>query len=200
MTDSYLDQELRRFLDLVAAREPAPGGGSAAAVTVSLAAGLVAMAARYSSRQLPHSEEVVADAERVRRRAAELADADAQAYGAVIAARRAIRTGDAADRRERVRATLEAASLVPLEVAELGAETARLALLVVADGNPTLRGDAATAALLAEAAVRSAAGLVTINVGGGDQELRHRAARSTHLAAEAVRGVEEALLGDGADA
>jgi formiminotetrahydrofolate cyclodeaminase len=35
---SFLDQTLTAFLDQAAARQPAPGGGSAAALTVALAA------------------------------------------------------------------------------------------------------------------------------------------------------------------
>jgi len=175
---SYLDHRLGRFLDLVAEREPAPGGGSVAAVTVSLAAGLVSMTARYSADRLPQPDLLIADSERLRRRAAALADADADAYRAVL---------DAGGLPERIRAALTRASLVPLEVAELGAETARLAARLVDVGNPHLRGDAATALCLAEAAVRSAAQLVAINVrsGGCDEELVRRAARSAEVAADA---------------
>jgi formiminotetrahydrofolate cyclodeaminase len=50
---SPLDQPLRGFLDELAARTPTPGGGGAAAVTGALAAGLVAMAARFSVSKLP---------------------------------------------------------------------------------------------------------------------------------------------------
>ncbi|MDX6365556.1 MAG: Formiminotransferase-cyclodeaminase, partial [Nocardioidaceae bacterium] len=54
-TMSYLGQELGDFLDLVASREAAPGGGAVAAITISLAAGLVGMAAQLSERQVPDS-------------------------------------------------------------------------------------------------------------------------------------------------
>lgn len=191
MSTSYVDRSLGGFLELVAAREPAPGGGAVAAVTVSLAAGLVAMTARFSDRLLSDSQRVVADAERLRRRAVELADADAQAFRAVLAAREAARAGDATGGRERVRAALEGAALVPLDIVELGAETATLAARLVAGGNPNLHGDAVAAVLLAEAAVRSAAHLVRINVreGGCEEELLRRAARSTEVAAEALHSI-----------
>jgi len=198
-TASYLDQTLRRFLEQVAAREPAPGGGSTAAVTASLAAALVAMAARYSAEQVESSEVLVATAERLSSRAADLADADAQAYAAVIAARRATRGLDADDRQAHVRAALQQASLVPLETAQIGAETARLAAELAAAGNDDLRGDAVTALLLAEAAVRAAAQLVRINVetGGCDEELVRRAADSEAAAAEAVRSARGGPSGAG---
>lgn len=191
---TYLDVPLRDFLDAVASREPAPGGGCAAAVTVAMAAGLVAMASRLSA-DLPDSERLVADAERLRRRSAELADVDAEVYAEVLRTLSATRATAPAERQDRRRAAFESAALVPLEVAELGADTTRLAALLVASGNPNLRGDAATAAYAAEAGVRSAAALVHINVASGecDPDLLTRAARCTATAEEAVHSVRTQL-------
>ena len=77
---SFLDEPVRGFLDQLAARTPTPGGGGAAAVTGAMAAGLVAMAARFSARQLPEAGELAEEADRLRRRLAQLAEEDAQAY------------------------------------------------------------------------------------------------------------------------
>jgi formiminotetrahydrofolate cyclodeaminase len=188
----YLDHPLRRFLEMIAAREPAPGGGSVTAVTASLAAALAAMAARYSAQHVQSSEQLATDAERLARRAAALADADAHAYERVLATSRATR-GLAPDRRrEQLRPALVAAASVPLEVAEIGAETARLAARLVVEGSPHVRGDAASAVILAEAAARSAAQLVRINVasGGCDEDLVRRARQHAEVAADAVRRAE----------
>ncbi len=157
-----------------------------AALTVSLAAGLAAMAARCSPG-LPDGERVVVEADRVRRRAAELVDADAQAYGAVLAAVSDSRGDGADERRNRMRPALEAASLVPLEVAELGAAVVTLATRVARDAKTDVRGDADTAAVLAAAAVRSAVHLVDVNVaaGGCDEDLVRRAARHRAVASAA---------------
>ena len=180
---SFLDQPVRDFLAQLAARTPAPGGGGAAAVTGALAAGLVAMAARFSDRPLPGASDLAARADELRRRAADLADLDARAYQAVLDARR--QPGDA-----RLEA-LRGAALVPLEIAEIGARVAQMALQVAEAGNPNLRGDAVTGALLAAASARSAAGLVDINVGLGglDPELSRRAARAV---ADATRAAGQA--------
>ncbi len=196
MATSYLDHRLGHFVDLVAAREAAPGGGPVAAVTVSLAAGLVAMAARYSVDELVGAEQMLDDAERLRGRAAGLADTDARAYQAVLAAFASTRDSDPDDRSEQLRVALEGAAQVPLEIAETGAETAQLAALLAVEGNRSVRGDAATALLLAEAAVRSAAHLVTVDVaeGGCDQELVRRARASVDVARRAVHGAREALF------
>lgn len=186
---SYLDHDLGRFLDQVASRQPAPGGGAVAAVAVSLAAGLVAMAARFSTDQVGASEQLAEHADRLRARAAGLADTDAQAYQAVIEAQASTRDSDPAERQQMTHGAWILAAEVPLEIAEVGAETARLAALLAAEGNRNLRGDAATALLLAEAAARSAANLVAINVeaGGCDGELVRRAARSAEVARDATR-------------
>ena len=77
---------------------------------------------------------------------------------------------------------------MPLEIAEIGARVAAMAAQVAEAGNPNLRGDAVTGALLAAASARSAAGLVAINVGLGglDPELSQRAARAASDAGDAA--------------
>jgi len=191
MTARYVDHSLGEFLDLVAKRQPAPGGGAVAAVTVSVAASLVAMAARYSADLLDGGGALIDDAERLRAGAANLADDDAEAYGAVIAAWAASRR-DGRSRRQQVDAALTRAAGVALEVAELGAETARLAGRLAVEGKRDVRGDAATALLLAEAATRAAARLVALNVetGGGDGHLVGRAGDSVATAREAASCLE----------
>jgi methenyltetrahydrofolate cyclohydrolase len=157
----YLDLPLREFLDRVASDSPAPGGGSVAAVAVALAAGLAGMAARLSTGQLDDSSELAARADASRRRVASLARADAESYGRVLDA---YREQDPEARAARVRDALSGAADVPLAVAEIGNEVAGIAARLVEEGNPNLEGDALTAALLSEAAVRAAAALARINL------------------------------------
>jgi len=193
---SFLDQPVRGFLDQLAARTPAPGGGGAAAVTGAMAAGLVAMAARFSARQLPEAGDLADQADKLRLMAAQLADMDARAYTAVLEVFRL--PPEAAQRREaQRREVLLAAAMVPLEIAAIGARVAGLAVRVAEAGNPNLRGDAVTGALLAAASARSAASLVDINVrlGGLDPELSERAARAAadaDAAADQIMGTERA--------
>lgn len=189
MSAPYSDAPLGRFAELVAAREAAPGGGAVAAVTVSLAAALAAMAARYAEDDVVAAHHVD-ESERLLQRALALADEDARAYRAVIAARGSTRDTEPAQRREEIRASLHRATVVPLQVAQLAAETATLAARLVNDGNRTVQGDAVTAVLLAEAATRAAAHLVAVNVdaSGVDNELLHQAERSVEIAYAAASG------------
>jgi formiminotetrahydrofolate cyclodeaminase len=169
----YLDLSLRTFLGLLAGASPAPAGGAAAALGVALAASLCAMTARVSRRQLPEAAELAAEAERLADLVAPLAQADAEAYGAVLAAR----PPGQAD----LAAALSDAADVPMQIAEIGARIAALATRLAAHGHPNLHGDAVVAALLAGAGTRSACALVRINLAGAGSD--ERLARVTHLLA-----------------
>jgi methenyltetrahydrofolate cyclohydrolase len=178
---SFLDQPVGQFLDQVAARTPAPGGGGAAALTGALAAGLVAMAARFSAAQLPGAADLADRADQLRHRAAALVDEDAEAYTRVLGAFALPRQDE--QREQRIRESLDRAAAVPQEMTEIAAQVAELAARLAAAGNPNLRGDSVSAALLAEASARCAACLVDINVvlGGLPSDRARRAAE--HLAA-----------------
>lgn len=178
--NEYLSLQVDVLLDEVAARTPAPGAGSVSALAVALAAGLAAMAARFSDRHWPDADRAAARAVELQARAAALAPADARAYEAVLAAR-----GDD------VRVALEQAATVPLELAELAAEVAALAADAVRHGNPNLRGDAAAGALLAEAGARAAANLVAINLEGRLED--GRPSQAACFAAEATEAAARAL-------
>lgn len=196
---SYRDQSLGDFLDLVAKQEPAPGGGSVAAVTVSLAAALVEMAANYAADQIPDGSHLAVAANTLRHHAAELADLDAQVYQQVIAAYATEGQVDPGLRGDAIRQALQTATEVPLEIAQVGVETAVLAARLVVAGRASVRGDAMTAVLLAEAGVRSAAQLVGINVGAGGLEARllSRAEGCVDRAADAVKAAFTKQGGDG---
>ncbi|HSK86237.1 MAG TPA: cyclodeaminase/cyclohydrolase family protein [Rubrobacter sp.] len=197
MTDAipnYAELPLGRFMDMVASREPTPGGGASAAVAVALAAALTAMAARFSADHLADAETIADRVEELRNRVMPLAQADAAAYGRVLDAYRTPRDDDE-KRRRRIREALSEAADVPLSIAEVGVEVAGNAARLVEEGNPNLRGDAVTAAALAKAGVRAAATLVEINVsaGGADDDRLSRVDQllATMAAAqEVVEGTE----------
>jgi formiminotetrahydrofolate cyclodeaminase len=166
----YTRVPLGRFVDMVASREPAPGGGASAAVAVALAAALTGMAARFSTDHLADAETLADKAEELRSRVMPLARADAAAYGRVLDAYRTPR--DEEGRRGKIQEALSEAADVPLSIAEVGVEVAGNAARLAEGGNPNLRGDAVTAAELARAGARAAAALVEINVsaGGADDD------------------------------
>ena len=158
-SSSFLDASVKEFLDAVPARTPAPGGGAVAAVALSLAAGLTGMAARFAPDDWGRRAEIVGRAEELRARAEPSADADAEAYGAFMAAR----TDE----------NVERIVAIPFELAELAAEVAELAGAVAAEGNPNVSGDAAAGADLAAAVASIAARLVAINARSGDARVHN---------------------------
>jgi methenyltetrahydrofolate cyclohydrolase len=204
----YLGVPLGQFLELISAPAPAPGGGAAAALAVALGASLCAMAARLSPARLAPAEELGRQAERLRDSAARLSEADAEAYGRVIEAlrlpgrqapaaperdaghREPAGAGQDHDRQQAVARALSAAADVPLAVAEIAAQVARLAARLAEHGNPNLRGDAVTAALLAEAGARAAGALVEINLASAPDD--PRIARATALLRDASESARRA--------
>ena len=146
------------------------------AIVVALAAGLAAMAARFAPDDWGPRTEIVARAEALRSRVEPLADADAEAYARYLETRE-----------------LDPIVDTPLAVAEAGAEIAELAAIVAAEGNPTVHGDAAAAAVLAAAGTRISARLVAINLGDADDPRR---AAAEQLARRAEAAALQALGSD----
>ncbi|HEY6776835.1 MAG TPA: cyclodeaminase/cyclohydrolase family protein [Thermoleophilaceae bacterium] len=176
------EQPLGRFLEDVAAARPAPGGGTSAGCACALAAALVEMAACLARERVP--EDGPARARALRERALELAERELSSYEPVLAALRI--PADDPMRERRVEAALAEASRPPLAIAEAAAETAVLAAEVARASSPSVRGDALTGAVLAEAAAAAAAGLVEINLAGRtDGEHLDRAREASRLAGEA---------------
>ena len=187
----FSSQTVDELLATVAAETSAPGGGSVAAVVTAFAAALVAMGARFSREQWEDADGVVAQAESLRTKVLPLADEDAKAYESVLEALR-LPPDIGPDRRDEALGTaLSLAADVPLAIAEAALDVATLAAELVERGNPNLRGDAVTAALLAEAAVRATANLVEINLGTREGDARLERAREF---VEASRRISRRVL------
>ena len=191
--ESFLEQRLAAFLDAVAAKASTPGGGGVAAITIALAAALAGMTARFSEKKLGDAaKRLAAQADELRTEVAALAQADADAYGAFVEARR--RPDDDPGRAEALTEAEARAAEVPLRIAELGAAVSELAEELAERGNPNLAGDAYTSAVVAQAGTRAAANLVLINLGGNDGDARVRRARK--LAGQAGAAAEHAVEAD----
>jgi formiminotetrahydrofolate cyclodeaminase len=155
----FADRPLRDVLSELAARQPVPGGGAAAAWSLALGAGLVEMAAAYGAL-----EDVATEAAALRARALELAEIDGEAYAPVLEVLRMDKEDPA--RASRLADALSAAAEAPLEICTAAVRVAELAAVAVRDGTLHLRGDAGAGGLLAAGACEAAAGLLEIDVGG----------------------------------
>jgi glutamate formiminotransferase/formiminotetrahydrofolate cyclodeaminase len=193
-TSSWTGETVADFVASVAAATPAPGGGAVVAHAGALAAALAQMVAALTVGRKKYAavesemQALVPRAASLGSRLAELAVADARAYGAVTEAYRLPKepAEAAATRQQAIERALLGAAEVPLETARACAEVAELAGIVAQRGNTNAVSDAGVAALLAEAACRGAAYNVRINVAA----LPNRAAGAS-LAAEAERLVSD---------
>ena len=153
---TYRGLPLNELLDEVSSAEPMPGAGYCAAITLELAAGLIVMAARVSRAEWGEARGAAAQATTLRARIAPLAERNVDAYREAVG-------------------LLARAAAVPLEIAEVAVDVASLAAVVAERGEQALRADAVSAALLAEAAARTAATLVEVNLGttSADERVTH---------------------------
>ncbi len=191
-TDDYLDLRLHELLDRVSADGLAPGGGSAAALTVAFAARLVAMVARCSTTW-GEAAGMTAQANAISERAVQLAHTDGHAWDRALAALRDAEGAEGDDPRRdfSLERKLEAAAAAPLEIASLGADTAELAVLAGERGEATYRADAAAAAALAAGGASAAAHLVRANLGVRTNDPRLARALASE---QAAREFADALL------
>jgi formiminotetrahydrofolate cyclodeaminase len=167
------EQTIGAYLERLAAREPAPGGGAAAALHAAQGAALLAMVARYTTgdRYAELAGEiavVTAEADRLRARALELAAADAAAFTAVTEAYRLPRADEEqkAARSRAIAGALAGAARPPAEVVAVARELTVLAERLLPIGNPNVVTDVAAAAEAVRAAAATARVNVEINLGG----------------------------------
>ena len=190
------------LLDAIAAKQPVPGGGAVAGLVHAIASALGGMVVAYSEGRktlAEHAERLAlarATLERHRVRALDLAAEDARAYAAMNELWRL--PEDDPVRRERMPAATRAAIAAPRATAELGLELLEVLEGLVGRSNRHLGSDLAIAAILAEAAVRSAAWNVRVNLPlVPDAEERSEAegfvAASLKQATEASRSIERAV-------
>ena len=198
---------LQGFLDEVASPSPTPGGGTVAAVAGALAAALAGMVAgltlgkkKYAAAE-PAMRELRARAATVQNALLGLGRRDAEAFDAVLRARR-MPTATAAEAEARDRAVRAAeleAARVPLETARACLDVLELAALAAAQGNANAISDAGVAGLLARAAAEGALLNVEINlkslapgadkedVEAGDHRIRQALGDIAARCTEAVR-------------
>jgi formiminotetrahydrofolate cyclodeaminase len=153
---SFAKRSVGDFAAALGERSPTPASGVAVAVTGAFAAGLAELTARFTG-----ADEAVEEAARLRERLLALADEDAEAYSDFM------ETRSDADRER----TID----VPLEIAELAAQTAQLGERVSASARGSVAGDAEIAVVLARAAAAAAARLVELNLAGRDDPRARRA-------------------------
>ena len=145
----YKNQNLIKFLDDLSAKLSAPGGGSAAALTAAMGASLISMVVNLTLGKpkyiaFEHElKEILAKSEKLRNDFLGLVDLDVVAYQS-----------------KDIRKALD----VPLMLARLCCEAAKLCPPLIKKGNLNLISDVGVAAVLLESAFVSACFSVEINL------------------------------------
>ncbi len=161
----YIDSPLKAYLDDLAAKKSAPGGGSAAALTASIGTSLMSMVANYTVGKPEYKgveAKVAGILEKVRAFDAELRvliDEDVAAYQKLSDGLKAAADDAAKDE------LYKDAIAPPFMVCEITAKCLKLCKELAEAGNRNLITDTAIAAILLESAFLSAKFNVYINLG-----------------------------------
>ncbi|MFG1808647.1 cyclodeaminase/cyclohydrolase family protein [Streptomyces sp. NPDC049040] len=182
------DETVGGYLDRLAARSPAPGGGAAAALHAAQGAALLGMVARYTTGakyadQAEAITRITAESDELRAAALDLAAADAAAFTAVTDAYGLPRESEdqKAARSAAIAQALVGAARPPADVIDVARRIIGLAEELLPIGNPNVVTDVAAAAEAARAAATTARVNVEINLGG----IKDPAARAGLAAATA---------------
>jgi glutamate formiminotransferase/formiminotetrahydrofolate cyclodeaminase len=160
------------FIEQLAAPTATPGGGSAAAASGAMAAGLASMVASMSRGKKAYLQyesqlrEAIARLSQLREELKSAIDADAESYNVVMKAYKSAKESDrnADDGDAAISAALKQATSVPLGVSEKVVEVAEIATKLKPITNPNMKSDLTTAIALAKAALEGALANVEINL------------------------------------
>jgi glutamate formiminotransferase/formiminotetrahydrofolate cyclodeaminase len=157
------------FIEQLAAPTATPGGGSAAAASGAMAAGLAGMVASMSRGKKAYLQyesqlsEAIARLAQLREELKSAIDADAESYNVVMKAYKSAK--ETSDGGRGISAALQQATSIPLGVAERAVEVAQIATRLTSITNPNMKSDLITAIALAKAALEGAMANVEINLG-----------------------------------
>src|SRR5690242_20893879 len=204
------DTTLSAFLESLGSSAPAPGGGAASALAGALAAALAEMVTKLTAGRPKYVavdervREVITQLHMARTRLVQLMEDDERAFQTVSAAYKLPKTSDEerSSREEAVQRALGAAMQPPLAVMSTSCDVLALTEEIARIGNGTVVSDAGCAAILGEAAVRSAALNVLANVvllrdqasaERGRQQVRDHEARALDLCQRAMGTVRQRM-------
>ncbi len=174
-------QTIAGFLDALNAKVPTPGGGAAAAITGATAAATAGMVVSYSINKKSLAEhqtfnvDVQEKLNAIRARFLQLGDDDAAGYGVLNALWKLDQ--DHPDRIAGWEAAVVGAIEPPRAMLALSIEMLELCKELVSTTNTQLKSDLGVAVVLGQAAARSAAWNVKINIPllpRDDQEHAHK--------------------------
>jgi methenyltetrahydrofolate cyclohydrolase len=158
------DMTIDMYSELLASDEPTIGGGTAAAISSSMAASLVMMVANLSIGKKKYAQfepmflEILDKMREIQSLLLDKADEDKASFEAVMQAFRFPKSSEdeIALRKAAIEEATKIATLVPLSVALWSIEVTKSAIVVIEHGNINARSDGLVGAQLASAGFMSA--------------------------------------------
>lgn len=168
------DMTISGFAQTLASSDPAPGGGSAAALEGALAAALVEMVCSLTIGRKKYAEheefmkQTAGQAAKLRLRLTGIIDSDTEAFNGVTAALAMPKETDEEKnaRSAAVQEAYKACTITPLQMMQSALETLELAEKMLGKFNTSTASDLGVAALSAKAAVQGAWLNILINISG----------------------------------
>lgn len=162
MEKIHLDSSLKEFIKDTSSKTPVPGGGSVAALVGALGASLLCMVANFTIGKKKYKDvekevkDILLQVEDVKTELSKLVEEDIKDY---LKFSNRDRNNESASQK-----ILREITLTPLKTAEYSLKVIKLARRLLGKSNPYLISDIGVGVLLAEAALRSAAFNVNINL------------------------------------
>lgn len=172
------DWSLEQFCAVTASNEPAPGGGSVAALAGALAASLAEMVAQLTLAKKGYEavtgemQDLIPKAAQLRKELLDEITRDSTSFNAYMEAIALPKSTDEekAVRKQAMQSALKIAGEVPLHVAVTAANIMPMAALLVKKGNSNAVTDGLVAAMMTRTAVLGALLNVKINLGSIQDE------------------------------
>lgn len=170
----YISNSIQKYLDDLAARLPAPGGGSSAALAGAMASALMSMVLNFTIGNEKYkdfektSREMLARSEGLRKNFIRFFDEDVKGYDLLGKAYKLPKDTDAdrIKRKQAIKEALKQATLIPLHVCQDSAEAIKLLPELARSANKNLICDVEVPVRLLEAAFYSAKINVIMNKKG----------------------------------
>jgi len=173
----YKDESLKKYLDELAAKLPAPGGGSASALNAALGAALISMVVNFTLGKPKYAQyekelkKTLEKSEKLRSEFLGLVDLDVEAY-----------------KSKNIRDALN----IPFMLARLCFEAMQLCPELIKKGNINLISDVAVAAVFLESAFAGAVFNVEINLKTlGDKKLSRDIRKELGAKAKLIKKTRE---------
>lgn len=161
----YIDGPIKTYLDDLAAKKPAPGGGSAAALSAAVGVSLISMVANYTAGNPKYKDvegkagDILIKTKKYISELKRLVDEDVEAYG-----RLSKKLKELPKNSPKLDEAYKEAATPPFETCRIAGECLKICKDIASWGNKNLVTDTAIAAILLEGAFFSAKFNVYINL------------------------------------